>query len=92
VRTPLGFALAPGRNGEVIPPEEFSKWSDEKQERVRAAIEVLEKDLEHIIHQIPKWEKQRRDKIRQLNRDTAKYAVDQLIEEAKAAFSDIWQE
>jgi hypothetical protein len=57
VRTPLGFALAPGRNGEVIPPEEFSKWPDEKQERVRARIQVLEKDLEHIIHQIPQWEK-----------------------------------
>jgi predicted ATP-dependent protease len=89
VRTPLGFALAPGRNGQVIPPEEFGKWPDEKQERVRATIEVLEKDLEHIIHEIPQWETQRRDKIRQLNRDTAKYAVHQLIEEAKTAFSAI---
>jgi predicted ATP-dependent protease len=89
VRTPLGFALAPGKNGQVVPPEEFSKWPDEKQEGVRAKIQVLEKDLEHIIRQIPQWEKQRRDNIRQLNRDTAKYAVDQLIEEAKTAFSDI---
>ena len=49
----------------------------------------MEKDLEHIVHQIPQWEKQRRDEMRQLNRDTAKYAVDQLIEEAKAIFKDI---
>ena len=49
----------------------------------------MEKDLEHIIHQLPQWEKQRRDEVRQLNRDTAKYAVDQLIEDAKASFNDL---
>jgi predicted ATP-dependent protease len=32
---------------------------------------------------------QRRDETRQLNRDTVKYAVDQLIEDAKAAFDDV---
>ena len=32
---------------------------------------------------------QRRDEARQLDRDTAKYAVDQLIEDAKDAFKDI---
>jgi predicted ATP-dependent protease len=89
VRTPLGFSLAPAKNGHIVKPEEFRKWPDEKQEVVRASIERLEKDLEHIIHQLPQWEKQRRDEIRQLNRDTAKYAVDLLIEEAKTAFSDI---
>ena len=89
VRTPLGFALAPAKNGQVVPPEEFSTWPDEKREKVQTTIQVLEKDLEHIVHQIPQWEKERRDEIRQLNRDTAKYAVDQLIEEAKQAFGDI---
>jgi lon-related putative ATP-dependent protease len=73
----------------VIPPDEFGTWPEEKRREVQKIIEVFEKDLEHIIHQIPQWEKQRRDDVRQLNRDTAKYAVDQLIEEAKAAFKDI---
>jgi lon-related putative ATP-dependent protease len=89
LRTPLGFALAPSRDGQVIPPEEFNAWPEEKRNAMHAIIEVLEKDLEHIVHQIPQWEKQRRDEIRQLNRDTAQYAVNQLIEETKAAFSDI---
>ena len=89
LRTPLGFALAPAHNGQVVPPEEFSAWPEAKRREIQAAIETLEKDLEHIVHQIPQWEKQRRDEIRQLNRETAKYAVDQLIDEAKATFSDI---
>jgi lon-related putative ATP-dependent protease len=89
LRTPLGFALAPAKKGQVVPPEEFSTWPEAKRREVQATIETLEKDLEHIIHQIPMWEKQRRDEMRQLNRETAKYAVDQLIEETKAAFSDV---
>jgi hypothetical protein len=56
---------------------------------MQVSIEELEKDLEHIIHQLPQWEKQRRDEIRQLNRDTAKFSVDQLIDEAKSSFTDI---
>jgi lon-related putative ATP-dependent protease len=89
LRTPLGFALAPAKDDKVVPPDEFSTWPEDKRHEVQARIEAMEKDLEHIIHQIPQWEKQRRDDVRQLNRDTAKYAVDQLIEEAKAAFKDV---
>jgi lon-related putative ATP-dependent protease len=89
LRTPLGFALAPAKNGQVVPPEEFNAWPEVKRREVQAIIETLEKDLERIIHQIPQWERQRRDELRQLNRETARYAVDQLIEEAKAAFNDV---
>jgi lon-related putative ATP-dependent protease len=89
LRTPLGFALAPAKNGQVVPPEEFNTWPETKRHQVHAIIEALEKDLEHIIHQIPQWERQRRDELRQLNRETAKYAVDQLIEETKATFKDV---
>ena len=89
LRTPLGFALAPAKDGQVVPPEEFSTWPEAKRKETRATIVTLEKDLEHIIHQLPQWEKQRRDEVRQLNRDTAKYAVDQLIEDEKSAFNDL---
>ena len=89
LRMPVGFALAPAKDDKVVPPDEFRTWPEAKRHEVQAAIEALEKDLEHIIHQIPQWEKQRRDEVRQLNRDTAKYAVDQSIEDAKAAFGDM---
>lgn len=89
LRTPLGFALAPAKNGEVVPPEEFSTWPESSRREMQATIEKLEKDLEHIIHQLPQWEKQRRDEVRQLNRDTASYAINQLIEETKGLFEDV---
>ena len=89
LRTPLGFALGPVKDGQVVPPEQVAAWPEAKRRQTQEIIAALEKELEHIVRQIPQWETQRRDAVRQLNRDTAKYAVDQLIEETKAAFSDI---
>ena len=89
VRTPFGFALAPAENDQVVPPDQFHAWPEAKRKAVQEAIPALEKELEHIVHQIPQWEKERRDEIRKLNRETAKFAVDQQIEEAKAEFADL---
>ena len=89
LRTPVGFALAPARDGQVVPPDEFSKWPEPKRREVQETIEILEKDLEHIMHQIPQWEKAHRDEIRKLNRDTAMFAVGQSIDEVKAKFPDV---
>jgi lon-related putative ATP-dependent protease len=89
VRTPFGFAFAPAENGQVVPPEQFHAWPEAKRKAVQDAIEVLEKELEHIAHQSPKWERDHRDEIRKLNRETAKFAVDQQIDEAKSEFQDL---
>ena len=91
LRTPLGFALAPAHEGEVVPPDQFASWPEAKRREVQETIQVLEKDLEHIVHQIPQWEKERRDEIRKLNRETAMVAVKQTIDEVKAKFKGIAQ-
>ena len=89
LRTPFGFALAPAVNGEVVPPEQFSTWPEVKRREIETLIGALEKDLEHIVHQLPQWEKQRRDEVRALNRETARFAVGQLIDETKTQFNDL---
>ncbi len=89
LRTPYGFALAPIRDGKVVQPEDFNSWPEEKRKEIQETIEGLEKELEHVVHQIPAWEKERRDKVRELNRQTAKFAVDQLIEETHKRFADL---
>ena len=89
VRTPFGFALAPTENGQIVPPEQFRTWPEERRTQVQETIQVLEKELERAMHQVPQWEKERRDEIRKLNRETAKFSVDQLIQEAKAEFLDL---
>ena len=46
LRTPMGFAMAPMKDGQVVPPAEFNAWPAERQQEVQTAIEELEKDLE----------------------------------------------
>ena len=42
LHTPLGFALAPGRNGAVIiPPDEFNAWPEAKRRETQRVIEAL---------------------------------------------------
>ena len=89
LRTPVGFAMAPAANGEVVPLDQFNDWPEEKRAETQADIAALEKELERIVRQIPQWDKQRRDEVRTLNRETAKYAVDHLIEEVRVAFADV---
>jgi lon-related putative ATP-dependent protease len=89
VRTPMGFVIAPVRDGKIVPPEDFNKWSEAERNTAQEAIDELQKELERIVLHIPQWEKERRDQIRKLNRETAMLTVGQTVAEAKAKFGDI---
>ena len=89
LRTPMGFALAPARDGKPIPPDEFRTWPEAKRKEIQETIEQLEKELEHVVRQLPQWETERRDELRKLNRETARYAIGQFIDTAKTHFSDV---
>jgi lon-related putative ATP-dependent protease len=89
LRTPMGFALAPARDGQPVPPDEFRTWPEAKRKAIEAVIETLEKDLEHVVRRLPQWQTEHRDEVRKLNRDTAKFAIGQFIDSAKARFTDI---
>lgn len=89
LRTPMGFALAPARDGKPLPPDEIRTMPENKRKEIQAVITELEKELEHIVRQLPQWETERRDAVRKLNRGTAKFAIGQFIDNAKGRFSDI---
>ncbi|MFM7083505.1 MAG: Lon protease family protein [Hyphomicrobium sp.] len=91
LRTPFGFTLAPEKNGVVVPQSEFAKWSSVEQEQTRIHIDLLEKELDQVVRQVPRIEKERREAIRNLNRETAEAAVGHLIDEVKSQFSDLPQ-
>ncbi|GGG36127.1 ATP-dependent protease [Caldovatus sediminis] len=89
LRTPMGFAVAPAKDGKVVPPEEFATWPPERQREVRDAIAEIEKELEETLRAIPRIEKERRDAVRALDRETAKFVIDHAMAEVTASFSDL---
>jgi lon-related putative ATP-dependent protease len=88
VRTPMGMALAPVREGEVIKPEAFEGLAAEERAAIEGDIAELQKELEETMREVPRWEKERLDKVRELNRSVTKYAADHLIDAVRAKFAD----
>ncbi len=88
VRTPMALALAPLKDGEVLSPDEFEKLSAEEKAERKAAMEDLQEDLQARIAEIPKWEREQRDRIRQLDQEVTEYAVGHLIDDLKTTYAD----
>ncbi len=88
IRTPVGLALAPVREGAVLKPDEFEALPADDQAARRKGLEVMQKELEDTLKEIPKWEKELREKIRALNREVTLYAVSFLIDEVKKRWAE----
>ncbi|WP_455220262.1 Lon protease family protein [Kaarinaea lacus] len=79
LRTPTGYTLAPLRDDETISPEEFESLPKDDQERIEVAIRELRDKLKETIRHIPTWQKEYRQKIKQLDQEVSEVTVDQLI-------------
>jgi lon-related putative ATP-dependent protease len=89
MRTPVGMALAPVRNGEVLNPDQFKQLPQAEQERIRGDLEELQRQLEATLRQIPQWEREARAELRQLNREVTAFAVRHLIDELRKEYGDL---
>jgi len=89
LRTQEGFAFAPTRNQEVIPPEEYEKLSEEDKKKYEEGIAELQKRLETILSHIPQWQRERNEQVKQLNRETMRATVEQMINELRSKYSSL---
>jgi lon-related putative ATP-dependent protease len=89
LRTPMGLALAPMRDGKVLPPEAFEAIPPGERDRFQHDIEAVQKELEAAMRDVPLWERAHRDAVRALNRETTGLAIGHLMREIHAAFSDL---
>jgi lon-related putative ATP-dependent protease len=85
-RTPSGFAFAPLQGDEVLDSEAFEKLPEEKQEKIEGIVSNLQEKLKSILQMIPKWRKQSKEKIRELNKEVTIAAVGHMIDELKDQF------
>lgn len=91
IRTPAGFAFAPVKNGEVLKPEEFMLLSDTDREKIEKEIALLKNAMQSIMAQIPKWQREAQEKIKELNRLIAGFAVKPLFTELRNSYSELEQ-
>ncbi|MGZ5900263.1 MAG: Lon protease family protein [Reyranella sp.] len=91
IRTPMGFTVAATDKGEMVDAEAFSKWPEARKKATQEAIADVEREMEEGLRSIPKLEKERRDAVNALSQETARFAINQEIDELRSSFADLPQ-
>ena len=89
IRTPAGLAFAPLREGEVISPDDFQKLPEEERKRFEEDISNLQEQLQKVLHQVRQWEREARDKVKELDRQVAMLAVGHLMDELREKHAEL---
>jgi lon-related putative ATP-dependent protease len=88
LRTPMGLALAPRRDGKVLTPELFEALPEAERERIQKDLEEVQGELEAVMQKVPQWEREHREAVRELNRNTTGAAIALLMDELRAGYCD----
>lgn len=89
LRTPNGIAMAPMHDGKVVKPEVFNGLPEEMRKSVEAKISALQLELEAILETVPKSDKERREKLADLNAEFASMAVREALAGITEKFAEI---
>lgn len=89
VRTSAGLTLAPIRDGEALNPDQFHELPEAEQEQTRKDIAGFEQQLQDMIRQVPQWEREHREKLRELNREVTEDVVGHMIDELRGRYTDL---
>ncbi|MFN2129369.1 MAG: Lon protease family protein [Anaerolineae bacterium] len=87
IRTPGGFVFAPVHDGNVLSPEEIQQMSEERRRELERKVDDYQQDLQRILRQVPTWQRERRERLNQLDREMAEFAVSGIIDELKEKYA-----
>lgn len=86
LRTPRGFAFVPQKNDEVLRPEDYEKLTDDEKDRLLKTTSELQTELEKILETIPHWWRERSESLKNLNRETLRSIVRQMLRGMRQRF------
>lgn len=89
ITTPAGFTFAPMRDGEVIEPDEYKKFSDDEKALIESKVEDLQKKLQQTIQQIPRLRKEVRERIHSLNEEMVQLTLGGPFGELREKWSHV---
>jgi lon-related putative ATP-dependent protease len=88
LRTPAGLVFAPVKDGQVLSSEQVQELSQEERKQLESEVETLQGELQKIVQQVPSWQRETQEKLKELNREMANFAVGGLIDELQEKYSD----
>lgn len=89
LHTPAGLIFAPTRDGDVLSPDEVQKLSEERRKELEARAMELQEELQKRLRQVPRWQREMRERLKELNRQFANLAVGGLIHELREKYEGL---
>lgn len=92
LRTPAGFSFAPVKDdGDLMSEEEVKNLPEKKRKELEEETKELQKELQEIIRKMPAQKRKMRKKKKELDQEIATFAIKDLFEEIREAFSGLEQ-
>jgi len=88
LRAESGLSFAALRGDEILNEEQFAALPEAERKRLEGIVESLEEEVQQTVRQIPRWSRERRERLRALNREVASGAVSPLVDELLAKHQD----
>lgn len=89
LRTPTGLTFAPLKGEEVLTEDQFEHLPAEERARFDAAVAGLQAEVQQTLRQVPRWNRERRERQRALRRETAALAVEHPLGEVREKYRDL---
>ncbi len=89
LRTPMGFAVAALRKGEVIRPDDYDALNKSERRKIDDDIAEIQQQLEAVLKEVPKREKKHRRAIEELNARIAEEGVEDSFGDVTTEFKKI---
>jgi lon-related putative ATP-dependent protease len=87
--TPTGYSLAPMKDDKVLSPNEFDSLTDAEKEAFQASLEELKEQLRAALGRIPLWQREIRQRFRELDADVTALTVTSLTQELERHYDDL---
>lgn len=88
IKTPSGIAFAPKDEEGVMSADEVNQLKEEDREEIKENIGELQEQLQNILQQVPTWQREAQEEIRQLNKEMANFAIGGLINELNEKYKE----
>jgi len=89
LKMPTGLVFAPLQDGEVVTQKAYEELSDEVKAAIEEKEEILQKELQKILRRMPQWQREEREKLKDLEREVAEFTVSSLLEELYEKYNEL---
>jgi len=88
LRSEDGLTFAAMKGDTILSEEQFAVLPEDEQSRIEGLVKSFQEEVRQTIRQVPRWNRERRDHLRNLNREVATLAVEHPLDELAKKYAN----